>query len=333
MKKHIIFYSVIFSVFFLLLSVGRSETGPPARILLLHSYHSDYPWVNAITRGVREVLSGEDIDLKIFYMDTKRRTSIDWKEKAGQMARDTISEWKPAIVIAADDNAQKFVTRRYAGLKSPLFIFCGVNEDPTKYGLPASNVTGLVERPYFRQSIDLALKLLPRLRTVAVISDKSPTSIGALRYMRDESIPLKVIGWNLIDDFNTWKKRIKEYCLQADALCIYMYHTLQKEKGGEKISPSEVMKWTIENCSIPTIGFFDFAIEEGLAMGVVESGEIFGRRAAEIALDLLKGKFPADIPIRAIETGIPMVNPVTFKRLGLDIPPEKLEKLSRLKAQ
>lgn len=313
--------------FLVFLPPAEPEERPPAKILLLHSYHADYPWVAAITDGVREVLTGDEFDLRIFYMDTKRNTSPRWFEEAGAAARKLIDEWQPEIVIAADDNAQKFVTRRYAGEKTPLFVFCGVNEDPATYGLPASNVTGLIERPLFTQSIDLALELIPRLRTVAVISDKSPTSIGALRYMRRQAIPVKTVGWNLIRDFDTWKKRVREYCLSADAVCIYMYHTLRDNESETSLPPSRVMEWTAENCTVPTIGFFDFAINDGVTLGVVESGKAYGRQAALISRQLLNGKTPDDFPVRTVETGKPMINPVSARKSGLIIPEETIDKI------
>lgn len=326
MKKYIIL--ALAAVILAVPCRAKPEETPAAKILLLHSYHADYPWVAAITAGVREEMAGEKVDLRIFYMDTKRDTSPRWIEEAGTRARRLIDEWKPAIVIAADDNAQKFVTRRYAGKKTPRFVFCGVNEDPAVYGLPASNVTGLIERPLFRQSIELALELIPRLRTVAVISDKSPTSVGALRYMRRQSIPVTTVGWNLIRDFETWKKRVREYCLRADAICIYMYHTLRDGESEKSLSPSEVMEWTAQNCTIPTIGFFDFAVRDGVTLGVVESGHAYGRQAAQIARELLAGKDPDDFPVRTVETGRPMVNPDSMQKSGLEISAEKIAELN-----
>ena len=76
------------------------------KILLIHSYHAEYPWVAAITDGVRKALAGENITLDIFYMDTKRHPADAWKIKAGEQAQKVIAEWKPDAVIAADDDAQ-----------------------------------------------------------------------------------------------------------------------------------------------------------------------------------------------------------------------------------
>ena len=72
---------------FLLIAIGvccaascgdAQQNAPPKnskKILLLHSYHKEYPWVAAITAGVHKALAGQDIILNTFYMDTKRNPS------------------------------------------------------------------------------------------------------------------------------------------------------------------------------------------------------------------------------------------------------------------
>lgn len=76
-----------------------SEIQPGTKVLLVHSYHTGYPWVDAITRGVRMVLSDANVDLQVYYMDTKRRTSEQWKKAAGEKACELINEWRPDIVV------------------------------------------------------------------------------------------------------------------------------------------------------------------------------------------------------------------------------------------
>ncbi len=47
------------------------------KIMLLHSYHAEYPWVADITKGVQQGFSdsgleiGKNVALDIFFMDTK----------------------------------------------------------------------------------------------------------------------------------------------------------------------------------------------------------------------------------------------------------------------
>lgn len=303
------------------------------KILLVHSYHPEYPWVAAISEGVKRAIEEEKdkVGLEIFYMDTKRKTSQEWKVEAGKLAQEKIEQWQPDAVITADDNAQIFVTQQYSGKERPFFVFCGVNADPEDYGLPASNVTGIVEKPHFAKSLELANELLIRpIRRVAVISDDGATSMGALDYMHSRKVAVKVLDYRLIGDFDTWKERVLQYNVDADALFIYMYHTI-KEKGSRvSLEPAKVMEWTIKNCSIPTIGFFDFSIEDGIFCGAVESGQEHGYEAAKMALALISGTDIAELPVKTAKKSVSMINLKTAEKSGFILDEEKLLSIGKV---
>lgn len=299
------------------------------KILLLHSYHKEYPWTIAITTGVWEALSGRDtITLETMYMDAKRHTSDEFKYKAAQSVIEKIDTWQPDVVIACDDIAQIFVVQHYVD-KKPYFVFCGVNADPATYGFPASNVTGIVERPHFKESIEYLRQIVPSVRKVAIISDSGATSLGALNFMESEKIEkkvsIKITNYKLIEDFSLWKKRVLEYNVDVDALLLYTYHTLKEEGSILSLDAESVLRWTIEHCNVPTVGFFDFSIEGGLLCGVVESGQEHGFEAATMALALLDGADITTLPIRRGRKEIRMLNMRTARKLGITISDEVLK--------
>jgi ABC-type uncharacterized transport system substrate-binding protein len=308
---------------------------PGKKILLIHSYHAEYPWVAAITAGVRKALAGENITLSIFYMDTKRNTAVSWKTKAGEQARKMIVEWQPDAVIAADDDAQLFVTRNYVN-KKPWFVFCGVNGEPADYGLPAANVTGIIERPFFAESLAYLKQVLRyssrAVNRAVVISDTGATSVGALSYMRSEAqdTDFKVLGYHLISDFPRWQKRITEYNAEETVICIYTYHTIKSPGAAASMDPQQLLQWTAANCIVPTVGFLDFAIEGGLLCGVVESGEEHGYEAARMALDLLCGKDIRSLPIKRANRGLKMINLQTAEKLGISVPEDVIKSADRV---
>ncbi len=309
-------------LFCLFLSLPASDAAknsfPKKKILLIHSYHAEYPWVEAINKGLKKALRGKNIDLEIFYMDTKRYTGDDFKIEAGRMARNRIEEWGPDVVITADDNAQIFVAQQYIN-KQPYFVFCGVNGEPYYYGFPASNITGVIERPDFIGALEYLQKIDNKIRKIAVLSDSCSTSEGSLGYMRSLKPPLRSLGYHMISDFDTWKKRIRQYNIDADAICIYMYHTI-KDKSEQSMDPKEVMAWTIDNCDIPTVGMFDFSVEDGMLCGVVESGQEHGFEAGRMALALIEGADISSLPIKRAEKSSKMINLNTAKKLGIEIP-------------
>ncbi len=288
-----------------------------AKVLLVHSYHPEYPWVNAITKGVRSGLEGTGTELEIFYMDTKRNTDEAWAIQAGQLAEQKVNEYKPDIVITADDNAQQYFAMKYLDGTLPI-VFCGVNADPSKYGFPASNATGIIERPHFAQTLSYIKSFHP-IRRIAVLSCDDVTSSSALGFMKQERIDEEVTEWALTNDYDTWKEKILHYNDTVDAVCIYMYHTLKAGDNPDSLDPVAVAKWTTENAKVPTLGFFEFSVQDGMLMGVAESGFEHGEKAAAYVTAILQGTPVSTLPVITANVGTRMVNTKTAARIGIPL--------------
>lgn len=320
--------SIIFQIAALLLliqnpsALAAETASEKPKILLVQSYHPEYAWTAGITRGVQEILSQETVQLEIVYLDGKRHNNVAWKEKRGAEIRARIQEWQPQVVITADDDAQAFVAQYFVS-QLPYFVFCGVNEDPSIYGFPASNVTGILARPHMAHSLQYLRDVLGpsySLRRLAFMADRDATSIGAFNFIRKQhEIEEKVVAYSLTNHYEQWKERVREFDRDADAIFFYTYHTIQEKEGEVSLEGAKVMKWTIENMERPSVGFFDFTIQEGALCGVVSSSEEHGRKAAGMVLEILKGTKPDMIPMVHAEEGLWMINLKTAKRLGLQI--------------
>jgi hypothetical protein len=116
-------------------------------ILILHSYDKDYPWVRDINIGLNRVLNNKYLyQVRWYYMDTKRHPYDNYKESAGIAARNLIEQTQPDVVIAMDDDAQKFVTQFFKNHPKIKIVFGGVNREVKDYGFDQSNnVTGILE--------------------------------------------------------------------------------------------------------------------------------------------------------------------------------------------
>jgi len=300
------------------------------KVLLVHSYYSDYPWVNSITDGVKKGLEGSGAKLEIFYMDTKRKTGDDWKIESGKLAKQKVEEFKPDIIIPADDNAQQFFAKDYVGKQGINIVFTGVNADPAKYGYPAPNATGVIQKAIFIPSIELLLAIKPDVKKIAVISDDGPTSDAILSYMKILKAPVEVVSYDQPSTFAQWKSLITKYQKTVDAIAVNLYQTVKKSGESESLPQKAVMNWTMKNNNLPTIGFFTDAFDDGILCGIAESGEEQGFQAARIAAQILKGKKPGDFKILIPTKGIVTVNLKTAEKLGMTVPFEILESASKV---
>ena len=191
---HFIFFSKkrFFITVFLgsMLSTGFVGAQPDAlpyqgrKILFVDSYHVGYAWSDGITSGIKSVLDGTGIELRIERMDTKRNKEETFKKQVALKVKTVIEEFKPDVVIASDDNASKYLVMPYYKDASIPFVFCGVNWEVEEYGYPYKNVTGMIE-------VDLVEEMISQLRKhakgdrIALIAGDTLTQKKITRYLNE----------------------------------------------------------------------------------------------------------------------------------------------------
>jgi ABC-type uncharacterized transport system substrate-binding protein len=312
---------------------GASSAMGQGKVLLVHSYHSGYPWVDSITEGVKKGLEGSGAQLEIFYMDTKRKTGDAWKEESGKLAKAKVDEFQPDVVITTDDNAQAYFAKDYAGKEKPSIVFCGVNAKPEKYGFPADNVTGILERPHLVDTVQMMLAIKSDIKKIGILTDKSPTSDAVVEYIKTLEMPggVQIVSYDQPETFDQWQATIQKYQNSVDAFGINMYHTVKKTADAEtSMEPADVISWTMQNNQLPTFGFFPFCIEDGCLCGIVESGEEHGFESAQIAVGIINGKSAKDFPVKLAKRGMVMLNAKTAEKLGVTVPFEIIQSTDKV---
>jgi ABC-type uncharacterized transport system substrate-binding protein len=305
------------------------------RVLVVHSYYEDFDWVQGINKGIRENLKS-DLEYQTFYMDTKRHPNIEWKKKSAREAAELLKTYHPQVVITVDDNAQRFFAHDYVG-KSPIqFVFCGVNEEPEKYGYPAANVTGILERTYAAQVLGLLKRIYPKASNVAWVSDFSPTSVGVRtrveKLARLNKLPLNIVAYKQPVTFEAWRTTIE--ALDRDpgvqAFLIPLYHTVTAKSDGQSMLPADVMAWTVKKTSKPIVGFWPFSADDGALCAVAVDPYEHGKVAALMARQILSGKKAGDLPIVTNRNGYVILNLNTANKLGIEIPFEVIQSADRI---
>ncbi|MEW6534384.1 MAG: ABC transporter substrate binding protein [Candidatus Auribacterota bacterium] len=326
-------FAVALSLFLALSAISAATVCAEGKVLVVHSYHEGYAWVDQINEGVKKSLDGTGIELEIFYMDTKRKSDDAWKKEASELAIRKVAEYDPDVVITSDDNAQGQFVQAFIGKDRPQFVFCGVNAEASKYGFPASNVTGILERPHFVQTMDMLKQIIPSVQKVAIITDASNTSTGFLDDMKSKTdIPVEIIEWKQTDSFQEWQDAVKKFQSTADAIGVVMYHTIKESPDSpQSMDPKQVIEWTLANNTKPLVGFLEFTIEDGLLCGITEFGEEHGFESGKIAREMiLNGKTAADFPIKTAEKGIVVVNVKAAEKMNIDLPYEVIEASDRV---
>ncbi|MFW6303523.1 MAG: ABC transporter substrate-binding protein [Candidatus Sumerlaeota bacterium] len=300
---------------------AKSEDNPTSRVLVVHSYHEAYEWCVSINDGLQWGFVDAPVELRYYYMDTKRKQKEEQIKGAARQALHLTRQWKPRIVIACDDNAQKYYAEAMAGKDDqPAIVFCGVNAPPEAYDYPASNVTGILERIHAVEGVRLLKRICPKVEKIAFITDDSKTSDYVIEYLKKLDLPAPIVSHHQPSTFEEWKKIVREKQKDVDALAFYLFYTVKDEEG-DAVDPAKVMEWTITNNRLPSVGF---GPENKALCSVSHVGQEHGQTAAQMAKQVMSGIAPENIPLKINHKGRVLFNLGIAEKLNVEIPYEIL---------
>lgn len=307
------------------------------RLLVLHSYATDYVWTRDVNTGLRRVLDRQSwISTRYYYMDTKTSADKDLLRRAGIGARDMIERLRPDVLIAMDDYAQELAAKYYVNHPHVKIVFGGVNGSVRPYGYDkAANVTGILERKPAE-----AIRDVVTLLSQAAGRDPQKGATVRIMLLADKTIStqrdaeyLKTYGWNpliyrdprFVGDFETWKAAVRDAPGETDFLLVGGYRQLKpRPESGPKeryVTARDVMEWTEANSKVPVIGTNVFNTEDGAMLSVGVSPYEQGETMAEMARMIIeKHVAPKDIPIRTSHQYVVAFRKSALERRHMKVP-------------
>ena len=269
---------------------ARADGLAGKKVLFVNSYHEGYPWSDGEEHGATAALKGTGVDLKFIRMDTKRHQDEAFRKQAGDKAKAEIEAFKPDLVIVSDDPAVKYVLQaHYKDAKVP-FVFCGVNWDASKYGLPYANATGIVEIAPVKELVSNLRALAKGGRVGYLTVDSETERIEGPSYARTLGAPFATELY--AKTFAQWKEGFLRMQQDADLVL------LGNVAGINDWNEAEAKAFVLANAKVPIGAAYDFMMPYAM-LGLTKIEEEQGAWAGQTALEILRGKQPAAIPVAA----------------------------------
>ncbi|MCU7808407.1 MAG: histidine kinase, partial [Candidatus Thiodiazotropha sp. (ex Semelilucina semeliformis)] len=270
------------------------------RVLLLYSYHPGFPTSQRILAGIRSIFSSGHRLIDIEYMDTKRLYNEESLENFHQQLSYKLVNRDPYdLVITADDNALDYVL----GLGKNLFgktdkVFLGVNDIQKAMSLDARpDVTGVVEAPSFRETIDLVKTIFPQRKRAYILVDGTPSGQSDLRSIQEvvegekalrfETISLEDINWQ------TFTNQLSAIDQDGVIFLISAYRDVDETH----MTFEESLQIIRNATDLPIFHFWRHGMGKGILGGVIIDHYAQGREAAVLAAQILDGSSASTPPI------------------------------------
>ncbi|QTA86712.1 ABC transporter substrate-binding protein [Desulfonema magnum] len=302
------------------------------KVLVVMSYHEDFYWSKDIKEGIDRALR-DKCDITYFYMDTKNH--FEKGEEKALEAYKLYQKMRPRGVIASDDNAQSMFVVPYLKNKvSTPIIFCGVNEAPEKYGYPASNVTGVLERSHLIESLSFLKQLVPSVKSIGFMMKDNPTSRAFLKYFnsKSDSYPVEKSEFELPGTLQEAISVAKDFKTRYDALFIDNMGGLPDENG-TPLTPEVIIPKLLKLYNKPTLCANMKPVKLGVLCAIIKVTQEQGILAGEMLLKAMEGTRLSQLPIIQNHKGKAVINVTTMKALGIRPAPMALQQVELIKTE
>lgn len=300
---------------------ARAEQAAPVRqILILHSYHPELSWTSGINSGMQQVLNASDLvqQSHIEYLDAKRNPDRDYLDRFDSLLQHKLRNLRFDLILISDTEALDFTLRHRQQLfpRTPI-VFCGISNLGPEL-LPAGEpITGVEERPSFRETVELALRFHPATRELIFIGRTEDPSEALTRealLQLAASFPQgpRFTFW---DDLAAEELRPRLSQLQPGQL---VFRIGSINAGNGRIwSFAESTRFIRQHANVPHYGFYDNVLGEGIVGGKLVSAASQGRLAAELGLRILRGEEPQTIAVVSADSNPYLFDDRELKRFGI----------------
>jgi PAS domain S-box-containing protein len=274
---------------------------PPRRILLLYPFDNAHPaTVNAGAALRKRLLDGSPskIDIAAEFLDLARFPGETDELRTARYLSDKHAGAPPDIIMPLNSEALRFAIkfREMIAPNVPI-VFCCVTPDRATAPDRPADITGVYSQFDVGKTIALAQQLQPEARNLVIISGPSEIDRRWLAALRKDIEPYEN---RLKTEYlvGVPYKSLLERVSHLSRETIVVFVTDYDNSTGEPLVPAQVVEALAQAASAPVYGPSDTYLGLGVVGGYMDSFELMGVNAADVALEILAGRNPGSIAPR-----------------------------------
>lgn len=312
--------SLVLVVFLPLLALSTTASAADKKVLFLYGDKS-----NGLMMGYRDVVqsairSGSPDRITFYeeYMDLSQYPGDDYLSLIRTFYRQKYEGQRFDLIIAQAGSVLNFLTKYGEELFPGTPAVFGLLEKSRIEGLKLGpNITGVLVDAAFGATLEVALRMQPDTRNVVVVTgssqidDKNLTKAQTQFHSFEGRVEFTYLTGLPMEELEQRLANLPEHT-------IVFYITLYRDGAGHAFTLMDSVARVATASRVPTYSVIDRLIEAGSIGGFVFSIEADGKELAKIALRVLAGEKPADIPIRVGDTNRYMFDWRQLRRWHID---------------
>jgi signal transduction histidine kinase len=274
---------------------------PARRVLLLYPYDNAAPFTEIAGAAIRRQLiekSPSKIEIHISFLDLSRFPADADELRSARYLAEKYSGKSLDLVIPLGTEAERFAVK-YRDVFAPKVpvVFCCVTPELAAAPDRAADVTGNYGEFDAGKTIALAQQLQPNAKNLTIISGSSEIDGRWMAELKKEISPFEkrfnTEYWIGVR-YETLLNRVAH--LPPDTIIIFV--TVYGDGTGRAFVPAQVVEGLAKVATAPIYGPSDTYLGRGVVGGYMDSFELMGIGAADMALEILAGKDPKTVSPR-----------------------------------
>ena len=296
-------YLVRFCLILLSLLFSSLISAKDQDVLIIHSYHQGFFWTDSFQQGLDDVLQHTTLSSRTDYLDIKRLQSDAHLDQLYRLYQTKLEKEQFVAIIVSDNAALTLMQRLAPELGDTPVIFGGINNYSPAMHL-GLNATGVTEDVDLRRQISLIERLQPQVGKIYVVSDHSITGDAVRQQVT-----------TFLTRYPDYQNRVEQLVPATYAelltfvqgldtrsgVLFWMYYRDSQGWSTRKKDWQELNQIT----GAPIYTMQDLDMQFGAVGGVIQSGRLQGRQAANLLLNVLNNPLNNTFP--EVQAGKPEV--------------------------
>ena len=198
-------------------------------------------------------------------------------------------------------------------------VFISVS-DPVTAGIlttmenPDHNATGTSNPIPVSSIIDLSETLTPGIETFGIIYNTS--EVNSVSTVEEAKAYMSEQGYDVIETVVTNSSEVQQASesLLADVDAIFVPNDSVIQNAMATLAEAA------KTAKKPVYGSSAVMVDSGALATIAISDEAIGAKSADMAIEILNGKTPAEVPAIAVEGNLTVLNQTTADAIGIEIP-------------
>ncbi len=297
----------LWSASVVLCNAQEQSSRPAKQIVILYTHRTLTPINADWDRGIRSALAArydEPLDIEIEYLNLVRHKDPNYLHGWIELLKTKYATKPPDLVMPVFAPALEFtLEHRHEVFQNIPIVFCSAPKNVAEKAHAHPKVTGVAFQLDVNGTVNAAKRLHPASKRLLILSGSTEQELAFASSVQATILKMNT-GMEIELVAGLTRSQLLETTKVKDQSTLFLMLSYDEDLGGNYYSTVEIVEELSANCTTPLYGLYDTLLGHGIVGGSLGSAESQGQLAGELAIRVLHGERPEDLPLVGLDTAM-----------------------------